>query len=113
MVQGDSRSDGGRQDMPRKPSTEPQRQRHQKRQRLYRERLRTEGRPEADAVDAALAAALCGTAEDERDAAVQDPVLKGYLSAILKRTRRELLKRGHDWDGATAALQRRLHRITP
>lgn len=99
--------------MPRKPSTDPQRQRHQQRQRLYRERLRTEGRPEADAVDAALAAALCGTASDERDAPVKDPVLKGYLSALLKRTRRELIGRGYDWDGATAALHRRLHRITP
>ncbi|NKL63325.1 hypothetical protein E0H39_29795 [Rhizobium leguminosarum bv. viciae] len=99
--------------MPRKPGTEPQRQRHQQRQRVYRERLRAEGRPEADAVDAALAAALCGTAADERDAATKDLILKGYLAALLKRARRELLKRGYDRSGATAALQRRLHRITP
>jgi hypothetical protein len=98
--------------MPRKPSTEPQRKRHQHRQRVYRERLRAEGRPEADAVDAALAVALCSTAADERDAALKDPILKGYLSALLKRARRELLQRGYDRDGATAALQRRLHRIT-
>ncbi|MGO7445157.1 hypothetical protein ACC668_10665 [Rhizobium ruizarguesonis] len=98
--------------MPRKPGTEPQRQRHQQRQRVYRERLRAEGRPEADAVDAALAAALCRTAADERNARIKDPVLTGYLSALLKRARRELLQRGYDRDGATAALQRRLHRIT-
>ncbi|MGO6692533.1 hypothetical protein ACCS54_18745 [Rhizobium johnstonii] len=98
--------------MPRKASTEPQRKWHQQRQRVYRERLRAEGRPEADAVDAALAAALCGTASDEREGAVKDLVLKGYLSALLKRARKELLERGYDRDRATAALQRRLHRIT-
>ncbi|MGO8083514.1 hypothetical protein [Rhizobium leguminosarum] len=98
--------------MPRTPSTEPQRKRQQQRQRVYRERLRTEGRPEADAVDAALAVALCSTAANERDAEVKDPVLKGYLSALMKRARRELLERGYDRDGATAAIQRRLHRIT-
>jgi len=98
--------------MPRKPSTEPQRKRHQERQRVYRSRLRAEGRPEADAVDAALATAICGSAADEREAAVKDTVLRGFLSTLLKRARQELLERGYDRDRATAALQRRLNRVT-
>lgn len=98
--------------MPRAPSTEPQRQRHQRRQQRYRARLRETGQPEADAVDAALAAAICGVAADERAAAVKDAVLKEYLSRLLKRARRELLGRGYDRDRATAALQRRLNRVT-
>ncbi|NKQ73413.1 hypothetical protein C3Y89_24215 [Rhizobium sp. UPM1132] len=98
--------------MPRTPSTEPQRKRHQQRQRVYREKLRASGQPEADAIDAALAAAICGAAVEEREAEVKDPVLKGYLSVLLKRARRELLGHGYDRERVTAALQRRLHRIT-
>ncbi|RVM58385.1 hypothetical protein CN128_09845 [Sinorhizobium meliloti] len=98
--------------MPRAPSTEPQRQRHQQRQRKYRSRLREAGQPEADAVDAALAAAICGVAADERGAEVKDEVLKAYLSRLLKRARRELLGRGYDRERTTAALQRRLNRVT-
>lgn len=98
--------------MPRKPSTEAQRKRHQERQRKYREGLRKAGKPEADVVDAAMAAALCATAADQLAAEVKDPVLKKHLSAILKRARRDLIQRGYDRDAATALLQRRLHRVT-
>lgn len=85
--------------MPRAPSTAPQGYRHQRRQQRYRARLRKTGQTEADAVDAALAAAIVGVASDELVAEFKNEVLKEYLSRLLKRARRELLVGGHDREG--------------
>lgn len=49
---------------------------------------------------------------DQRVAEIKDEILKGYLTGLLKRARRELPGRGYDRDRATAALQRRLNRVT-
>lgn len=96
--------------MPRAGSTEPQRRRHQERQRDYRKRLRDERRPEADAVDAALAVALCRAAAEQKAAEVKDAALKAFLTEALSRARRELLGKGYDRNRATSAIQRRLAR---
>ncbi len=99
--------------MPRAASTEPQRKRHQERQRTYRERLRAERRPEADAVDAALAAALCQAAADMKAAEVKDASRKAFLMDALSCARRELVGKGYDRERATLAIQRRLARTVP
>jgi hypothetical protein len=74
-------------------------------------RLREENKPEADAVDAALASAICRSALEERATPVRDEAIKAFLSMVLKDTRRELVSRGYDRHQATGAIQRRLNRV--
>lgn len=85
---------------------------HQRRQRRYRERLRAAGRPEASAVDVAVAAAVAVYAVDVAEAAAGETSEAGAaLRRIVKQAVRWLEYRGYSREEAKRAVRRRLGRF--
>lgn len=92
--------------MPRKASRSGEAQR--RRQARYRRRLAIERRPEASAVDIAVAAAVAGYVGD----AARDPSLDTrMLRRILQDAMHRLLSFGHDREAARAVVIRRMGRF--
>ena len=92
--------------MPRKRSQSGEAQR--RRQVRYRERLAVDGRPEASAVDIAVAAAV---ASYVGEAAVEAGLETRALRRILRDAMRWLEKAGYDAQEARAVLIRRIGRF--
>lgn len=83
---------------------------HQARQRRYRKRLQDLGRPEASAVDVAVAEAVARLVEGaSRDASADKSVFRRLLSDSLDL----LVSRGYSPAAAKTSLIRRLGRFDP
>lgn len=96
--------------MPR--SGDPANIAHQRRQRRYRERLRAAGRPEAPAVDVAVAAAVAIFAVEVAEAADGEAVeARMALRRIMLRAVQLLEFRGYSRDESKRAVKRRLSRF--
>lgn len=93
--------------MPRHP--DPTKRAHQQRQRRYRQRLVEKHTPEADSVDAALAASLVCFIDSIRTGDA-DISARATAKLVLRSALNLLTARGYDRVEAVAVLRRRLVR---
>jgi len=97
----------GETGMPR--TGQPGRESQRERMRRYRERLRVAGRPEASAVDVAVAAAVAGYAgRAAADSTMDVGVLKGLLSDAVG----QMVSAGYTRQEARRKLIRRIGRFS-
>lgn len=99
--------------MPRKASGRHEAQR--RRQRRYRARLAAVGRPEASAVDVAVAAAVAGlvaeAALEVQDGACTPTTAPEIVGRVVRESLSRLTAAGYKRDQAAKALHRRLRRF--